>query len=171
MERVAFSANPNTKIVEEGDTFWGIAEEYDTTVDHLKELNSNLDPYAIPIGSEIQIEVKHDDDVVDHIIQPGNTLWEISQVYDGVSVDDLTHLNPDVDPYALQIGSSLTVVDRGDSTDSDYDVIYHTVQPGNTFSEIASVYDYVSAENIMNANPDVDPYSLTIGSKIAIPLK
>lgn len=171
----SISAN-TTKTVEPGDTFWGIAQNHDVTVDELMDLNSDLDPYAIPVGAEIELSVEDEngqnEDVVTHVIQPGNTLWGISQVYDGVTVDDLYDLNPDVDPYELTIGSELAVVERdSDSSNEEADVIYHTVQPGNTFSEIASAYDYVSVEDIMEANPNVDPYSLTVGSQIAIPLK
>lgn len=122
-------------------------------------------PTEIPVGAEITIPNQN---MVTHVVQPGNTLVDIAAVYDGVTVDDLVRLNPDVDPYELTIGSEIVVVDYTQEQVEDY--LYHTVQPGNTFNEIASVYDGVSVEDLFEANPNVDPYELTIGSKIVIPL-
>ncbi|WP_169891249.1 LysM peptidoglycan-binding domain-containing protein [Litchfieldia alkalitelluris] len=161
-----FSANAATDTVESGETLWDIAQEHILNVNELVDLNSNLDPRAIPVGTEVELP---GEDTVTHVVQPGNTLWGIAQVYDGVSVDHLYDLNEGVDPYTLTIGSELTVVDYDNSTNNS-DVIYHTVQPGNTFYEIASVYDGVSVDDIAEANPTLDPQALIIGSQVAIPL-
>ncbi|MRH43928.1 LysM peptidoglycan-binding domain-containing protein, partial [Aquibacillus halophilus] len=66
--------------------------------------------------------------------------------------------------------SEVTVVGNTGDSGSDADVVYHTVQPGNTFNEIASVYDGVTVDELIEANPNVDIYSLNIGSQVAIPL-
>ncbi|MDG5788781.1 LysM domain-containing protein [Evansella sp. AB-P1] len=173
------SAMANTTTVEEGDTIWGYSQEHDVTVDELLELNSGIDPYALQIGSEIQLEPSEGDgngngdsngETVTHVVQPGNTLSGIATVYDGVTVDHLLELNEDVDPRALTIGSEIVVVERdstGDTTGSD--AVYHTIQPGNTFTTIASVYDGVSAEDIEEANPDYDAHALPIGAQLVIP--
>ncbi|MFA9559980.1 LysM peptidoglycan-binding domain-containing protein [Evansella sp. AB-rgal1] len=164
------SANSSVT-VEPGDTYWGISQGYDNvSVDDIVEANDYA-PDALPIGAEINIPVEGENgsDVVTHVVQPGNTLSGIAAEYDGVSVDDLFQLNPEVDPYALQIGSEINVVDYDREAGEDY--LYHTVQPGNTFNEIASVYDGVTVDMLVDANPDVDPYELTIGSQVVIPLR
>ncbi|WP_078552395.1 LysM peptidoglycan-binding domain-containing protein [Bacillus alkalicellulosilyticus] len=168
----SLAASASTVTVNPGDTFWGIAQNHDVTVDELVESNSNLDPHALPVGSEVHLNGNgQDENVVTHRIYPGNTLYGIAQVYDGVTVNDLLHLNEGIDPYSLQIGSHVNVVEQTQETTTDSNVVYHTVQPGNTFTNIASVYDYVSADDIAAANPNVDPYELTVGTQIAIPLK
>ncbi|MFE8700620.1 LysM domain-containing protein [Cytobacillus sp. FJAT-54145] len=170
----SFSANAETVTIESGDTLWGIAQEHNVTVDELMSMNSDLDPRAIPAGTEIQIsESKNNDNenVVRHVIQPGNTLNDIAAIYEGVSVDDLYALNPDIDPYALVVGDEIVVVDYTRESTNDPNVVYHTVQPGNTFYNIASVYDGVTVNDLIEANPNVDIYSLTIGSEIVIPLE
>ncbi|MBU9713028.1 LysM peptidoglycan-binding domain-containing protein [Evansella tamaricis] len=159
--------------VESGDTFWGIAQDYDElSTEEIVEAN-NYDPLEIPVGAEIIIPVNGEDsfdgETVTHVIQPGNTLSSIASVHDGVTVDDLLELNPGIDPYSLTIGSELAVVSYDREEGEDY--LYHTVQPGNTFFEIASVYDGVSVEDLQDANPNVDPYELTIGSQLVIPLQ
>lgn len=157
-----------TITVEPGDTYWGLAQGYNdvTTKDILEE--NNYKPSAIPVGAEIIVPTD-EENVVTHTIQPGNTLVEIASVYENVSVDDLIRLNPEVDPYSLTIGSELEVVDYDKEKGEDY--LYHTVQPGNTFNEIASVYDGVTVDELIEANPNENPYELTIDSEIVVPLK
>ncbi|ADU32106.1 LysM peptidoglycan-binding domain-containing protein [Evansella cellulosilytica] len=168
---VSVSANSSVT-VEPGDTYWGIAQDYDNvSVDDIVEAN-DYDPEALTVGSEIVIPVDGDEEsseTVTHVIQPGNTLSEIASVYDGISSDDLLELNSDIDPYALQIGSEIQVTNHERDEVEDY--LYHTVQPGNTFNIIAGVYDGVTVDMLRDANPDVDPYDLTIGSQLVIPLE
>ncbi|MBB6454461.1 LysM repeat protein [Salirhabdus euzebyi] len=173
-----FSASAATETVDEGETLWGIAQEYDDlTTDELIELNSDLDPTAIPVGTEIMLDANNtnnnSEDMVTHTVQPGNTLLEIASVYDGVTLEDIYTLNEGIDPYNLTIGSEVVVVDyTGESNNSSTgdQLVYHTVQPGNTFNKIAAVYDNVTVDELIEANPNVNMYSLEIGSEIAIPL-
>ncbi|WP_226668867.1 LysM peptidoglycan-binding domain-containing protein [Metabacillus litoralis] len=179
------SASAATETIESGDTLWGIAQENDVSVEELMKYNSHLDPHALPIGTEVELDSNHSNtnsghngDMVTHTVQPGNTLYEIAQTYDGVSVNDLYDLNEGIDPYNLMIGSEVNVMmdehsnsdNNSNDSDNENNVEYHTVQPGNTFYGIASVYDGVTVDEIMEANPNVDPTELTIGSQITIPL-
>ncbi|MBP3950109.1 LysM peptidoglycan-binding domain-containing protein [Bacillus suaedae] len=168
----SFSASAATT-VESGDTLWGIAQEHDVTVEELMEMNGDLDPRAIPIGTEIQVNAEGNNnqsgDVVTHTVQPGNTLSGIASVYDGVTLNDLYEMNPGIDPYNLMIGSEVAVADHSNDNSST-DVVYHTIQPGNTYFEIANAYDGVTVEDLIEANPNVDHRSLTVGSQIAVPV-
>ncbi|WP_026674800.1 LysM peptidoglycan-binding domain-containing protein [Alkalihalobacterium bogoriense] len=172
----SLSVKAETKTVEQGDTLWEIAEAQDVSVEELKALNPSLHPLAIPIGTEVQLgTTTENSNNVTHVVQPGNTLWSISQLYDGVSVDHLLNVNSSIDPYHLPIGSEVTVVERTEPSNgndgTNENVVYHTIQPGNTFTEIASVYDYVSVDDLLEANETLDPYSLTVGATVAIPLR
>ncbi|RXJ00264.1 LysM peptidoglycan-binding domain-containing protein [Anaerobacillus alkaliphilus] len=154
-----------TVTVKSGDTYWGIAQKYDdVTTEDLMEANE-YNAYAIPTGAEITVPTEN---VVTHVIQPGNTLAEIAAAYDGVTVNDLVRLNPEIDPYHLEIGSEIVIVNYDSVLGEDY--LYHTIQPGNTFYNIANAYDGVSVNDLLEANPNEDPYELTIGSQIVIPL-
>lgn len=165
----SLSVKAETKTIEQGDTMWGIAENHDVSVEELKAINPSLHPLALPIGTEVQLgTTTENSDNVTHVVQPGNTLWSISQLYEGVSLDHLLNANSGVDPYYLPVGTEVTVVER---TETNENVVYHTIQPGNTITEIASVYDYVSVEDVLEANETLDPYSLTVGATVAIPLR
>ncbi|MDL4843123.1 LysM peptidoglycan-binding domain-containing protein [Aquibacillus rhizosphaerae] len=177
---VGYSVSAATETVESGETLWGIAQEHDVSTDELINLNSDLDPQMIPVGTEIQLDANENNngnenttgEMVSHTVQPGNTLLGIASLYDGVTLDNIYQLNEGIDPYNLMVGSEVTVVGNNNqsSESTDGDVVYHIVQPGNTFNEIASVYNYVTAEEIMNANPNVNASSLPVGTEIVIPL-
>lgn len=157
--------------VKEGDTLWGISEEYDhITVNHLLASNPHVDPYALQIGTDIKIElepmpINHDQELVTYLVKPGDTLWSIAQYYEGVTVQKLLHLNEGIDPYNLPVDMVLFI-----AVPEEPRMVYHTIQPGNTFYEIASAYDHVTVDDLRDANPNVNENELTISSKIVIPL-
>ncbi|MEB1809232.1 MAG: LysM peptidoglycan-binding domain-containing protein [Bacillaceae bacterium] len=158
--------------IEKGDTLWGISQNHGVSVSELKEANPNVDPYALPVGTEIYIELPNEtedstSETATYTIQPGDTLWSIAQHHDGVTVNQLLDLNDSIEPRSLTVGSEIAVSQTQDETQT----VYHTIQPGNTFSEIASVYDGVTVQDLMEANPNFDEYALPIGSQIKIPVK
>jgi membrane-bound lytic murein transglycosylase D len=48
--------------------------------------------------------------VVYHIVKPGDTLWNISKRYEGVSVDKIKKLNPQLKGDNLAIGQKIRVI-------------------------------------------------------------
>ena len=175
----SLSAHAATEKIESGETLWEIAKKHENvSVEDIMSLNEGLNPNAIPIGTEITLpsgenssENTSDHNMTTHTIQAGDTLYSIAHMYDGVNVDDLYKLNDELDPYHLMIGSDIVVKSSETSDDSTQQYVYHTVQPGNTFYEIANVYDGVSIDELIKANPDVDMHSLQVGTEIAVPLK
>ncbi|MFC5711603.1 LysM peptidoglycan-binding domain-containing protein [Thalassorhabdus alkalitolerans] len=94
-------------------------------------------------------------------VEPGDTLWSIAQA-ERVSVSDLQAINNGLDPYNLQPGTMINLNEQSDSTGS------HTVQEGETFYSIASQYEGVSAQQLMEKNSDLDPYNLQPGTTVLI---
>lgn len=45
----------------------------------------------------------------------------------------------------------------------------YTIRPGDTFHSIAMMHG-ISTEELMRANPGVNPYHLRIGQRIVIPM-
>ncbi|SFJ49677.1 LysM domain-containing protein [Halobacillus dabanensis] len=111
------------------------------------------------VGSSVSAE---SDNTVE--VKPDDTLWSISQLYEGVTVDELYEMNPNVDPFQLEIGSELRVKAEQDSSRE----IYHTVTPGSTLSSIANLHANVTLDELYELNPDIDPYDLQPGDKVKV---
>jgi LysM repeat protein len=47
-------------------------------------------------------------EIIEYSIQPGDTLWDLAEQYD-TNVDDIMALNPDIDPYNLQVGQMILI--------------------------------------------------------------
>jgi N-acetylmuramoyl-L-alanine amidase len=55
--RIAVTKNSKkTHTIEKGDTLWGLAREYKTTMDKLKEFNPKVDPENLQIGQLLRLE-------------------------------------------------------------------------------------------------------------------
>ncbi|MGD6956557.1 LysM peptidoglycan-binding domain-containing protein [Rossellomorea aquimaris] len=80
------SASAQDIEVKKGDTLWGIAQEYGTSVDKLMKWN-NLNSHLIYPDQELTVSSKEY-----YTVKKGDTLWGISSQY-GVSVDSLIGWN------------------------------------------------------------------------------
>lgn len=80
------SASAQEIEVKKGDTLWGLAKDYGTSVDQLKTWN-NLTSNLIFPDQELQVSSKEY-----YTVKKGDTLWAISSYY-GISVDTLQGWN------------------------------------------------------------------------------
>ncbi|UII58342.1 LysM peptidoglycan-binding domain-containing protein (plasmid) [Cytobacillus spongiae] len=80
------SASAQDIEIKKGDTLWGIAKEYGTSVDQLMKWNS-LSSHIIYPDQELKVSSKEF-----YTVKKGDTLWGISSHY-GVSVDSLIGWN------------------------------------------------------------------------------
>lgn len=114
-----------------------------------------------------------------HIVKKGETAYSIARAY-GITVEDLTRENPPA-VYGLQEGQTLRIplsmVDEVKKTkpvptvrqqhdDSKY--IYHVMKAGDTIFSLSKYYG-VSENEILQSNPGIDIYDLSVGTEIAIP--
>ena len=89
-------------IVKSGDTLYGIAQKYQTTVSELQNIN-NLKSNLLTIGQKILIP--SDNNV--YIVKKGDSLYSIARKYN-MTVDELIDLN-DLDNTLLSIGQRLKI--------------------------------------------------------------
>ncbi|MBE2269547.1 MAG: LysM peptidoglycan-binding domain-containing protein, partial [Anaerolinea sp.] len=126
----AQTANPtgegSTYVIQPDDTLWNIARAYDVTLEQILDANPGLNPYALPIGSEIVLPLdetsaaKGSPDpadpnpaapltgTVDYVVQEGDSLWALTYRFN-VSFDALLAANPDVNIYAMSIGTVIQI--------------------------------------------------------------
>jgi spore germination protein len=92
-------------IVEEGETLYSIANQYDISLAHLKSLNGIGEENRIVVGQAILVILP----IRAHIVEEGDTLEGISREY-GVSVTELLANNPRLlDRNYLQVGELITI--------------------------------------------------------------
>ena len=94
----------NYYVVKKGDSLWKIANEYDITVNELKELN-NLKTNVLQIGQGLEIPTAKK--TITYTVKKGDSLWKIANTYK-TSVDAIKKLNNLVTDL-LQIGQVLKI--------------------------------------------------------------
>ena len=110
-----------------------------------------------------------------HTVQPGETLYSLGRKY-RVSQDDLVKNNPHI-AEGLRAGEAIKIpapapdpLPRNirNRTTSNRRVEVHTVNQGETAYSIAKRYA-ITVDDMIDANPDLDPARLGIGQRILIP--
>lgn len=91
-----------THQVAPGETLFGIAKLYNTTVNELAKTNKIADPTLIYPGQKLTVPNKI------HIIQKGETLWLLSQKY-GIGLPLLIAANPGVAPENIYPGQKILI--------------------------------------------------------------
>ena len=119
-----------THTIESGDTFSVLAQKYGTTTEKLQELNPDVDPRRLKLGSTIVVKGStkgqtapkaqetpaqetpkaetNKGDAVYHTIESGDTFGHLAVKYNTTS-KKIQELNPDLDPARLQLGAKVRV--------------------------------------------------------------
>src|SRR4051812_27370608 len=95
-----------------------------------------------------------------HIVQTGDSLWNLSSIY-GISVERLIEVNG-LESTALVPGLALYIPEKRIENRS------YAIKSGETLWQIATRYG-TNVVHILEANPDLVPNVLPIGKKITIP--
>lgn len=133
--RPPLSLIPSTNYeVKPGDTLWGIATRFGTTVQTLAELNGLENPATILYGSTLKVPYLGEDPesnlleeglkeggmppstrallpiipTTEYTVQPGDTLWDIARRF-GTTIQVLVELNSLENRAAILYGSTLNV--------------------------------------------------------------
>ena len=99
--------NPSMYTVKAGDSLWGIAKKYGTTVDYLKAIN-NLSSNLLSIGQKIKVPDSTSNDNNNdniYIVKSGDTLYSIANKYN-TTVSNLMNIN-NLKTNLLSIGQEL----------------------------------------------------------------
>lgn len=147
--------------VKAGDSLWKIANQYNTTVETLKNIN-NLTNSNLIINQQIfipkntQSGVKNDNI---YVVKKGDSLFDIAAAK-GVTVSQIKELN-NLKSDVLQIGQVLNI------PSSSSGEINYIVQKGDNLYSIANKYD-VTIDDIKKLN-NLNSNILQIGQVLKIP--
>lgn len=99
--------------VQAGDTFWLLAQRFNTTVEAIMAANPGVDPNNLQIGQVICIPTGPPSRVCPpgtqpYTIKPGDTFWLLARRFN-TTVKAIIDANPGVDPNNLQIGQVICI--------------------------------------------------------------
>lgn len=162
-----------------------IAQEYGISVDTLLEVNQITDPTRLQIGQTLLIPVTvtptparppptatpnasptPTPEPVYYTVQAGDTLTAIAAEYD-TSVEAIMLANELADPQTLRVGQTLLIPPEGVRFNTPTTV--HEIENGDTLSRLAVMYGS-TVDDILAANPGLEPAALRIGQKVIVPI-
>ena len=151
----------NYYVVKSGDTLYSIARNYGVTVNALKSAN-NLESNNLTIGMRLVIptDVVTPNDSNIYIVQPGDSLYKIANLY-GMTVSELKTLN-NLTSNLLSIGQQLKVLETDTTPANTY-----VVKAGDSLYSIAKRYG-INVNALKSANNKASNL-LSIGEVLAIP--
>lgn len=154
--------------VKKGDTLYGIANKYNTTVSELKGLN-NLVNNNLNIGDVLKIpttssEKLPDNNGIIYAVKSGDTLYSIAKKYN-TTVDKIKALN-NLTTNTLSIGTNLTIPSNDNEEVSNNYLTYKVVS-GDTLYSIAKKYN-TTVDKIKSIN-NLTNNNLILGQVLKIP--
>lgn len=149
-------------IVQSGDTLYGIAKQFGTTVDEIKRLN-NLSGNVITKGQVLTI--KEDTTTPNtYVVVKGDSLYTIGKKF-GVTPEELMRLN-NLSSNILQIGQVLKIPSKNGGTTAPDNVTYIVVK-GDSLYTISKKFG-LTVDELMKYN-NLSSTSLQIGQILKIP--
>ena len=163
-------------VVKPGETLSELADRYGTSVERLMQLNGLRSPQDLWAGSRIQVPGAGGwsggsaSGSGNYTVKSGETLSEIAERY-GTSVERLMQLNGLRPPQDLWAGSRIQVPGAGGTRRASAPVNrgakQHTVQSGETLSEIADRYG-ISMQRLVALNGLSKPDDLMVGTTLKL---
>ena len=157
-------------VVQQGETLYSIGSKYGVKAAEIANVNPALDVNAIAVGTVLRIphtDIPTEDEYFYyHRIASGETLYAVAARYN-VAQDKITEANANINWQALQVGQ-IVAVPKNDVYVLTYSS--HEVQKRETLYSITKQYN-ISAEQLSEANPNVDVYALQRGQVLRIPHK
>ena len=145
----------NVYVVKKGDSLYKIAQNYDTTVSEIIQLN-NLTSTSLSIGQilEIPSEIVSADS---YVVKSGDNLYKIAQTYN-TTVNDIKSLN-NLSSNLLSVGQVLKIP-------SSSGINTYTVKKGDSLYKIAQTYNTTVSE-LMRIN-NLGTTTLSIGQVLKL---
>ena len=155
--------------VQSGDSLWGIAKKFNTTVDAIKNAN-NLSGNVLSVGQVLQIPTTNSQPNQPssgniYTVKNGDSLYKIAQTYN-TTVDELMRLN-NLTSTNLRVGQQLKVPTSSSNTQTPTGTNTYIVKSGDTLYKIAQIYNTTANELIRLNN--LTKTNLSIGQRLIVP--
>ena len=152
-------SDTNTYIVKSGDSLYKIANQYNTTVNELKQLN-NLSSNLLSIGQVLKIPTKTTTEPTDnyttYTVVKGDNLYAIARKFN-TTQNDIMKLN-NLSSNLLSIGQVLKIPTTSSNT--------YTVQKGDSLYSIAKKFN--TTVNEIKTKNNLTSNTLSIGQILKI---
>lgn len=172
-----------------GDSLGGIAIQFGVSTVAIMEANNMSDPNSLYVGQQLAIpgylsspnsgtttssdaSIPADSqsttgEAVNHIVQPGDTLYGIAQAY-GVEAAAIINANNIANGNQLRAGQQLVIpgITQLDAARARGRV--HIVQSGESLTSIAVLYG-VTAQEVIEFNGISNPDTIYVGQQLIIP--
>lgn len=181
--RLASGGERRTHIVQPGENLFRISLLYEVDIEALAAANDLPDENYLFVGQSLIIPSNSDvadtsQDAADisaiseHIVQPGETLSGISQMY-GVSITAFQTANHLLNPALIFVGQRLAIPGAANAVSGGYTPqqasTTHIVQPGENLFAIAANYGVV-VWVIVQSNNISNPSVIYSGQVLTIPI-
>lgn len=158
----------NTYVVVIGDTLYGIAKKYNTSVQKLRELN-NLNTDILQIGDVLTVPTEGEEnpeECVIYTVKKGDNLYNIAKKYNS-TVDEIKRYNNLINNN-LSIGQKIIIPcfkNNEDQNDTAKQVSYEVVKGDSLYSiakKFGTTVDQIKKDNNLSNN------NLSIGQSLII---
>ncbi|BFM44335.1 LysM domain-containing protein [Flavobacterium sp. CFS9] len=164
------------------ETLFGLAKQYNISVEILQNANQAILTNGLQIGQELMIPQGSGDlsqtestisSKVSHQVVAKESLFSIARQYN-VSVLDLENLNKNLLQNGLQVGQTIAIPNKRKTLDGrvrviNQETVFHMVEPKETKFSIAKKYG-ISIDQLESQNPEI-VNGLIVGNKLAINTK
>ncbi len=158
----------STYTVVSGDTIWKIAQRFETTIHEIVQLNHLDLNKSLIVGQVLQVPTTDEQierEQLTHVVQSGETLWKISQMYK-ITVDALLSANNLSALDYLRIGQKLTIPSEHQKEEAQQNS--YIVKLGDTLWKIALAHG-VTVNQLLSTNKLDSNNHLAVGQTLIIP--
>jgi len=155
--------------VRRGDTLFRIARRFGVSTENLREWNDLQRWQWLRVGEKLRVAPPREEGSI-YVVQPGDTLWLISQRL-GVTIEDLAEWNDLTSLEELEVGQRLFIkTPQTDPVEEEPDLRWevYQVETGDTLWGIARKFD-VSLQDLIELNNIRDYRDLYSGRWLLIP--
>jgi len=158
--------------IQAGDTFYDLAENFNLTIEDIISANPGVNPNKLQIGQLICLPLQKKPPSCPegnyYTVKENDTAEGIAESF-SISLDDLKEGNPGTDLDLLEIGQVICIPLATPPTICSANISTYIIQKGDTFYHLAQKFN-LTVEDLLQANPSLNPNLLLIGQPICIPV-